>query len=143
MLTLEPEPSGARSLRQTCVFTSTTSGRDKARGQALFDLQADQHRLADGPGLDGRDPRGKIAAIGTVGVGELLEPTLASAAVTLQRVRGAQQRGEEHLRIHGLDELLDAPARYNATGDSAEPAEDSWTAAAGVATPLVGPFDWA
>jgi hypothetical protein len=28
--------------------------------------------------------------------------------------RGAQQRGEEHLRSHGLDELPDALARYNA-----------------------------
>jgi hypothetical protein len=44
-------------------------GRDEAGGQALFDLQADQQRLSDGPGLDGRDPGGEIAAIGIVGVG--------------------------------------------------------------------------
>ena len=43
--------------------------RDKAGGQALFDLQADQHRLPDGPGLDGRDPSGELIAVGTVGVG--------------------------------------------------------------------------
>ena len=42
---------------------------DKAGGQALFDLQADQHRLPDGPDLDGRDPRGELTTIGTTGVG--------------------------------------------------------------------------
>ena len=38
--------------------------RDQAGGQALFDLQADQHRLPDDPGLDGRDPRGEPVTIG-------------------------------------------------------------------------------
>jgi len=40
--------------------------RDEAGGQALVDLQADQHRLPDGPGLDGRDSRGELATIGTI-----------------------------------------------------------------------------
>lgn len=44
-------------------------GRDKAGGQALFDLQADQHRLPDGPDLDGRDPRGELITTGAIGVG--------------------------------------------------------------------------
>jgi hypothetical protein len=43
--------------------------RDKAGGQALVDLQADQHRLPDGPGLDGRDPCGEVITIGVIGVG--------------------------------------------------------------------------
>jgi hypothetical protein len=42
---------------------------DKAGGQALFDLQANQHRLPDGPGLDGRHPRGGGAALAAPGVG--------------------------------------------------------------------------
>ncbi len=40
--------------------------RDEAGGQALVDLQAGQHRLPDGPGLDGGGPRGGLI---TVGVG--------------------------------------------------------------------------
>jgi hypothetical protein len=64
--------------------------RDQAGGQSLLDLQADQHRLPDGPGLDGRDARGELIA-GVVGVSQLLELTLAAAAVALQRIRGAQQ----------------------------------------------------
>ena len=43
--------------------------RDEAGGQALVDLQADEQRLPDGPGLDGRGPRGEIIAIGIIGVG--------------------------------------------------------------------------
>jgi hypothetical protein len=35
----------------------------------LVDLQAGQHRLPDGPGLDGRCPRGEIITIGVIGVG--------------------------------------------------------------------------
>ena len=38
--------------------------RDKAGGQALVDLQADQQRLADGPGLHRRSPRGQLVGIG-------------------------------------------------------------------------------
>ena len=43
--------------------------RDQAGGQVLLDLQADQHRLADGPDLDGRDPCGELDALVPIGVG--------------------------------------------------------------------------
>jgi pimeloyl-ACP methyl ester carboxylesterase len=38
--------------------------RDQAGGQLLVDLQAGQHRLADGPDLDGRGFRGRLVSIG-------------------------------------------------------------------------------
>ena len=62
-------------------------GCDEAGSQASFDLQADQHRLPDGPGLDGCDPGGEVAAFGIISVGELLEAAFASGAVALQCVR--------------------------------------------------------
>jgi cytochrome P450 len=37
--------------------------RDEAGGQALVDLQAGQQRLPDGPGLDGRRPRGESRVV--------------------------------------------------------------------------------
>ena len=66
--------------------------RDQAGGQALVNLQAGQHRLTNGPGLDGR---GRSSLLVTRAGGQRPQPTLDPAAVALKRVRGAQQRGVE------------------------------------------------
>src|SRR5215472_1334009 len=55
-------------------------GRDQAWVQASFDLHADQHGLPDRPRLGWSDTRSQLVAF-DIGVGEVSEAALASAAV--------------------------------------------------------------
>jgi len=71
---MPPSPGGCASSLLLRVEVGQQAERalehfrgDKARGQALGDLQAGQHCQADGPGLDQR--RGLRGQLASVGVG--------------------------------------------------------------------------